>query len=197
MDPEKTQPNYDFIMNSGKTKKRFSFSGESKKQRIIVLLGGIVAVIVIMIIASSLLGASSKKSNENIVDLVSYQAELKRVIGLGTDRSRDVSLKNKAITAKFVLDSDNRISLNMMNARGIKAPKNLATRYSGTATDTLLDNAYKTNDFDAQYEAVYKEKLTNYKTKLADIYPTLNSKEQAIIKLQNQNAKILLGEPIE
>lgn len=197
MNSDQPKPNYDFITSVGKPPKRSFLTGNSKKQRIIIFLGGITILIIVTLIIGSVIGAANSKAGNNLIDLAAYQNELSRVIGIGATKSREAGLKNKAITAKYVLNSDYQLSARMIKARKIKIPKDFATRYSSTVTDKLLEDAEKANDFDAQYQAIYTEKLTNYKAKLAEIYPTLSPAEQVIIKQQNTDAKILLGESIE
>jgi len=187
------QPNYDFIMNSSKPKGA-GLTMASKKQRILVVIGGAIGLLVATLIIGGLLGSSANKSNNQLLDLVAYQSELKRVIALGTTRARSADTLNKAITASYTLDSDYQRSVSMVKARGIAAPKDLTARYAGKSSDTALDDAEKANAFDQKYEELYKEKLTNYKAKLSEVYQSLNPGEQVIVKSQSDNAKILLGE---
>jgi len=191
------EPNYDFIMSSGQSPKRSLLSGSSTKGRAIIFFGGLAFVIVLFVVVGNVLGASGKQASNNITDLAAYQSELKRIIAIGAEKSRDSNLRSKAVTAKYVLESDYQSTVKLMRGRGIKAPKDFTTRYSSKTLDTQLDDADKSNNFDAEYQAIYTEKLTNYKTKMSSIYPTLSASEQAVVKQQNNNAKILLGEPLD
>lgn len=196
MNPE-PQPNFDFIMNPQKGSKSGGLAGVSKKQRIMVVVGGVLLLLVLTIIISSIISANTGRASKAVTDLAAYQTELKRVIGLGNDKARDAGLHNKSLTASYTLESDYQLTVKIMTSRGLKAPKDLDTRYSGTQSDQLLEAAEKSNTFDAKYEEIYKEKLTKYKTKLAETYPLLNTKEKAIIKEQSDHAKLLLGEATE
>lgn len=187
-------PNFDFIMNPGK--QGAGYGADAKKRRIITVLVGVVIILTLTLIVGKVISSTANKSNEQLMDLVAYQAELKRVIGLGVEKSRSSTTKNKAITATYTLESDYQQTAGIIRAKGIKTPKNLTARYAGGTSDQELDTADKANAFDAKYEELYKQKLTNYKVKLADIYPNLSPSEQAIIKKQNENAKLLLGEPL-
>ncbi len=187
------QPNFDFIMNP-KTQKSSGRLINSKKQRIITVAVGLLVLLIITIVAGSFIKAIGGKSNDQVLDLVAFQSELKRVIALGSDRSRSAETKNKAMTATYTLESDYQQTIKIMNSRGIKAPKDLTARYAGTQTDQALDTADKANAFDQKYEEIYTEKLTKYKAKLSEVYPSLKPAEQAIVKKQSDNAKILLGE---
>lgn len=191
---DSSQPNFDFIMNPSKGSNHGG-SISSKKQRIIIFAGGIVLVLIATIIISSLISANTGKAGKAIVDLAAYQTELKRVIGLGNDKTRDATLHNKSITASYTLESDYQQTVKMLNARKIKPGKDFATKYAGQQTDQLLDAADKSNNFDAKYEEVFKEKLTKYKAKLAEVYPLLAPNEKQAIKSQSDHVKILLGEP--
>jgi hypothetical protein len=188
------QPNFDFIMNPQKNKGSDPTNG--KKQRIMVVVGGTLLLLVITIILANVLSAASGKANNQIVDLAAYQTELKRVIGLGQEKARSSTTKNKAVTASYALESDYQQTVTMMKNRGISPPKDFAARYAGTQSDTALDAADKANAFDEKYEEIYKEKLGNYKAKLAEIYPSLTQSEQVLIKKSSDNTKILLGEPV-
>lgn len=192
MDPQ-NQPNFDFIMNP-ETQKNSGRLINSKKQRIITVAVGLLVLLIVTIIAGSVINAVTGKSNDQVLDLVAFQSELKRVIALGSDRSRSADTKNKSLTATYTLESDYQQTIKIMNARGIKAPKDLTARYAGTQTDQELDSADKANNFDAKYEEIYTEKLTKYKAKLSEVYPSLKPTEQAIVKKQSDNAKVLLGE---
>lgn len=187
------QPNFDFIMNSQKQ----PGGVQSKKQRIMIVLGGLVVLLIITLIGGKILGSAGNKGSDQLLDLVAYQSELKRVIGLGTERARSASTKNKALTATLTLETDYQETVTLINKRGIKPPEGLTSRYAGNKSDEILDAAEKTNSFDEAYEAIYKEKLTNYKTKLAEVYPSLSPAEQKVVKASNDHAKLLLGEAIE
>jgi hypothetical protein len=187
------QPNFDFIINP-ETQKGSGRLLNSKKQRIITVVVGIVVLLVVTMVASTVIKSISGKSNDQVLDLVAFQSELKRVIALGNDRSRSADTKNKALTATYTLESDYQQTLKIMNSRSIKAPKDLTARYAGNQSDQALDAAEKANNFDAKYEEIYAEKLTKYKAKLSEVYPSLKPAEQAIVKKQSDNAKALLGE---
>jgi hypothetical protein len=136
------------------------------------------------------------KSNNTVIDLIAYQSELKRIIALGVDKSRDSTTKNKAITATYTLESDYQQTVKIINARHLKPTKSALAKYTGKETDTLLDAADKANNFDEKYNQIYLEKLTKYKAKLAEVFPELKPNEQVIIKSQNNNVKVLLGDPL-
>jgi flagellar basal body-associated protein FliL len=188
------QPNYDFILNSQKQNGRGAMS--SRKQRIIFVLVTVIVVLVTTIIIGNVVSSASNKTNNQVLDLVAYQAELKRVIGLGNERARSSATKNKALTASLTLESDYKKTVTIINSRKVKIPKDLFVKYSGTQTDQTLDVAEKSNAFDSTYEELYTEKLTNYRAKLVEIYPSLKPAEQAVIKKQSDNVKLLLGEPL-
>jgi hypothetical protein len=188
-------PNFDFIMNSPKQKSG-RLAMDSKKKRIMVVGIGAVTVLIVVLVLKAIIGNVGGKSNNQVLDLAAYQYELKRVISLGNERARSSGTKNKALTASYTLESDYKLTVKIVNSRGIKPPKELTARYAGSQNDQALDAAEKANNFDTKYEEIYKEKLTNYKTKLAEIYPSLTPAEQALIKKQNDHAKLLLGEQI-
>lgn len=191
------QPNFDFIMNPGKGSRGMGANGSSKIKRIVVFLGGVVLLLILITIGSSVIKANAGKAGKSVVDLAAYQTELKRVIALGNDKTRDSALHNKSLTATYALESDYQLTIKMIGARGIKPPKDLATRYAGKQSDQLLETADKSNTFDTKYAEIYKEKLTKYKAKLSEIYPLLQPAEQNIIKQQSDHAKLLLGESTE
>ena len=191
------QPNFDFIMNPGKGSRGGGANGSTKMKRIIVFLGGVVLLIILIMIGTSVIKANAGKASKSVVDLAAYQTELKRVIALGNDKTRDSTLHNKSLTASYTLESDYQLTVKMISARGIKPPKDLASRYAGKQSDQLLETADKANTFDAKYAEIYKEKLTKYKAKLSEIYPLLAPAEQKIVKQQSDHAKLLLGEPAE
>jgi len=188
-------PDYNFIMNP-ETQKGSGRLMNSKKKRIISVVVGILALLLVTIVLGSIIKSASGKSNNQVLDLIAFQSELKRVIALGNDRSRSSATKNKALTATYTLESDYQQSVKIMNSRGIKAPKDLTARYAGNQSDQALDTADKANAFDEKYEEIYAEKLAKYKTKLSEVYPSLKPAEQAIVKKQSDNAKILLGEQL-
>jgi hypothetical protein len=196
MNPDQQQPNYDFIMNTSKGSKGMRGGAASKKQRIIVVIGGLLLVIILGIIASNVISATTGKASKAIIDLAAYQTELKRVIALGNEKTKDSTLRNNSLIATYTLESDYQQTVKIMKARGIKAPKDVATRYSNPKIDASLDTADKSNSFDAKYGEIYTQKLTNYKAKLSEVYPLLAPKEQAYIKAQNNHVKLLLGEKV-
>lgn len=193
MNPD--NPNFDFIMNPQK-QSGGRLAMNSPKKRIMLVLSIFGALIVILVIGGAIIGSLGGKSNDQVLDLVAYQSELKRIIALGNDKARSSETKNKALTASLTLESDYQQTVKIVNARKIKTPKNLTARYAGTQSDQALDAADKANNFDAKYEELYKEKLTKYKAKLAEIYPSLSPAEKNIIKKSSDNAKLLLGEDI-
>jgi hypothetical protein len=190
------QPDYGFIMDSGHSPKKGPLKLDSKKSRIIAILGMGVGIIVLIVIGTSIFSALTNKSSKAVVDLLAYQSELKRVIALGVDKSRDSTTKNKAITASLALEYDYARTVKIVNSRRLKPSKVDLVKYRGQATDKALDAADKANKFDDKYNEIYKEKLTKYKTKLSEVYPLLRPAEQKIIKADSNNAKVLLGEPL-
>jgi hypothetical protein len=162
-----------------------------------MVIGAFGILIVVVVVGSAIIGNLGGKSNDQVLDLVAYQSELKRVIALGTDKARSSATKNKALTASLTLESDYQQTVKIVNSRKIKTPKNLTARYAGTQSDQALDTADKANNFDAKYDEIYTEKLTKYKAKLAEIYPSLTPAEKNIIKKSSDNAKLLLGEETE
>ena len=189
--------NYDFITSSGNRQKPSLLAGGSKRSRIIIFGSGIVGVVVLIVIAANIIGSVAGKSGKSVVDLVAYQSELKRVVALGVDKSRNSEVKNKALTASYTLESDYKLTVKIVGSRGLKPSKTDLAKYNGTTTDKLLEEADKANKFDAKYNEIYIEKLTKYKQKLSEIYPQLKPAEQKIIKLQSNHAKTLLGEPLK
>ena len=153
-------------------------------------------MLIVSIIIGSLISAATGKAGNTVVDLAAYQTELRRIVSLGNDKVRDSTLRNKSLTATYTLESDLQLTNKMLAARGIKAPKNLATRYKSVTSDQTLDAAEKSNSYDTAYQQIYTEKLTKYKAKLSEVYPQLNAKEQVLIKQQSDHAKLLLGETL-
>jgi hypothetical protein len=190
------QPNFDFIMNPGKQRNPRAIMN-SKKQRIIVVGVGIALLLVITIIVSGILSSAANKSSNQVLDLIAYQSELKRVIALGNEKARSTSTKNKSLTASYTLETHYQQTSGMIAARGIKPPKDLLGRYVGSQTDVALDAASKANNFDEKYEAIYAEKLTKYRAKLTEIYPSLNKNEQIKLVKFSDDTKLLLGEATE
>jgi len=190
------QPNFDFIMNPSKGGKGSGFNATSKMRRIIIFIGGVILLLILTLVVSGLVKKNANKAGNSVVDLASYQIELKRIIALGKEKTRDSGLRNKALTASYTLESDYQLTLKILSSRGIKPSKDFATKYAGKQTDELLDSADKSNNFDTKYDEIYKEKLTKYKTKLSEVYPLLKPAEQKIVKAQSDNAKILLGETV-
>ncbi|MCA9347254.1 hypothetical protein KC930_01575 [Candidatus Saccharibacteria bacterium] len=193
MNPQ--QPDFDFIMNPQKHKGAVG-GGPSKKQRIMIFIGLVVIILAITIIIGSIISASANKSSNALVDLGAYQAELKRVIALGNDSVRDSKLHNNSLTASYTLESDYQTTMSLLKARGVNPPKDFATKYKGSSSDQAIENAKNANNVDAVYQQIYTEKLTNYKTKLSEVYSLLKPYEQAQIKQQSDHAKILLGETL-
>jgi hypothetical protein len=189
-------PDYGFIMDTGHAPKKGPLNLGSTKARIIAILGMGVGVIIVVVIGASIISALTNKSSKAVVDLLAYQSELKRVVALGIDKSRDSTTKNKAVTASFTLENDYQRTVKIVNSRRLKPSKVDLAKYSGTVTDKELDAADKANKFDDKYNEIYKEKLTKYRAKLSEVYPTLNPAEQKIIKTSSNNAKVLLGEPL-
>lgn len=190
------QPNYDFILNPQKPQ-RSRLAMNSMKQRILVVGGAIGVLIVVIVLLSSIIGGLGSKSNEQFLDLAAYQSELGRVLELGAERARSTATKNKAVTASYTLNTDYQRTVTIINNRGVKPPKDLLARYKGGDSDQKLDAAEKANNFDSVYEEIYKEKLTNYRAKLNEIYPSLAPNEQAVLKDYSNHAKLLLGEKPE
>jgi hypothetical protein len=188
------QPNFDFIMNPGKNRGMGSSAG--KKQRVVTVVGGVAVLLIATLLIGSLLNRAANKSNDQVLDLVAYQSELKRIIEIGVDKARSSDTKNKATTASYTLESDYQQTVKIVSSRGIEVPKDLTSRYASAQIDKDLDAAEKANEFDQKYGEIYKEKLTNYKSKLSEIYPALSPSEQVIIKKSSDNAKLLLGEPL-
>lgn len=194
MNPSGTEPNFDFIMNPNKSSKRSMLPNGSMKQRIITV-GGIGAIlIVVVIIAANVLGSLANKGSGQLIDLAAYQSALKSIVAIGAEKGRDATIKNKATTAKFALESDYQQLVGVLKTKGVKTPKDFATRYNTATVTKQLDDAEKANRFDEEFTQVFNEKLATYKTKLSQTYQAVSGSDKQLILNQNNNVKVLLGE---
>ncbi len=192
MYPDQTpQPNYDFILQSPQKPQR-SFTPSGKTGRIITVGGMALVGFILIMVFSSIMSAAGNQASNDLQDLAAYQTELRRVISLGKDRTRDSDLHIKALTASYSLQSQYQTSVGLLKIRKTKLNTKQLSKYNGKSSDTALDAAEKANNFDQVYADLYTEKLTNYQTKLASIYPHLGPNEQKQLKAMNEGVKALL-----
>ena len=193
---DQSHTNFDFIMNSGTGPKKSLLQANSPKQRAIFVVIAVILLIILFVVGNALLSASSNAQNNKILDLAAYQSQLKSVIAIGAEKSRDENLRNKAITAKFTLESDYLATTTIIKNRGLKIPGDFTTRYSTASLVTQLEEADKQNNFDAEYGVMYTEKLGNYKAKLSEIYSGLAVNDQQTVAQFHTNVRLLLGESL-
>jgi hypothetical protein len=188
------QPDYGFIMNpgSGPQKKSLLPAGLlnlSKKQLILLGAGGAVFLAIIVTILFSVFGGGPTNKDQ-LLDVAARQSELIRVSDIALKEATGTQARNLAQTTKLSLRSDQSTLTAALKAQKVKIPK---TR-ENTETTQMLTEAKQSNRFDEVFLEFVQEELVEYQRTLNTAYQTtVDSRLKETMKMQYQNASVIIG----
>lgn len=185
---------YDFITQPTQPPKKKLLPNGSKKARLLIVLFGLFLLGLVAIIIMSLLNSGAKGARSDYVSLLQQQTELIRVSNIGITKARQAETKNLAITTNYSLTSEQAALIQLAKKTGAKT--DIATLGLGknTQTDSLLNSASQTNQFDSVFVTTLQAGLKKYQATLKKIYDESGSKaSKAILTKDYDNASVLIG----
>lgn len=194
------QPNdqYDFFMNPGAPQKRSPLAGlpgskPNKKTLIIFGAAAVVFLIIVMIVISALFKGGPSNA-EQLIGVTQKQQELMRVSEIALKDARGNEAKNLAMTTLLSLQSDQATLVSALASQKVKVGGKQLNGGKNEKTDATLTDAKQNNRFDEAYLEYVQEELANYQKSLNGVYKNTVSKSlKETLKLQYQNASILIG----
>lgn len=193
--PAPSLRDYDFILQHGEGPRgTFNASG-SKTGRILVVLGGAIALIIVAVITMSLLN-SGNTAGTDMLAAAQQQTELVRVADIGMQKAHDPATQNFAATIKTTLESQQKSTTEVLAKLKVKANPKLLALGANPKTDTLLEQAEQTNQFDTVFTKTITEQLTTYQASLKTAYDAVSSKSiKQTLNDQYRQVALLLGAP--
>jgi predicted metalloprotease len=185
---------YAFLFEEQKKSKKFRVpSGGSRNQRIILVVGVVIIVMFLAFVVMTILGQAGQNNRQQLMSIAQQQAEVIRVADIGATKARDAQIRNLAKTTSQSLTSNQTALLAEYKKNGLKlGTKELAANKSAT-TDTLLNNADQSNNFDTIFMQELKKELSAYQSNVKTAYDsTQNTGTKAALSQAYTQAGILL-----
>jgi hypothetical protein len=191
---------YDFFMSPQKPQRRNPLSGlgggNSMAMRVGIIAGLAFVVMMLLYFALSLLGGSSNKPN--LITVAQDQNELIRVTGLATTDGATQSAQstqNFAQSAGLSLASEQQDLLNFMAANGGKPSPKLLAQTQDSNTDTELNNAIASSNFDTTFVSIMQTQLKSYQAALQIAFKGAhNTTEKQLLSDDYKSAGLLFEE---
>jgi hypothetical protein len=187
-------PDYNFILNPAKPAKKgfFSGGGDKKQNLLIKLAVGGVSLLIVIILISVIFGGSSM-STDKLTSLAQQQTELIRVAALGEKQAVSADTKNLASTTRLSLTSAGQETVALVAKEGKKLSAKQLAATQNADTDTLLNQALQTNQFDTTFEQTLRKDLQAYQNNIKTTFDGSKSQsEKALLqKLYAQTQTLL------
>jgi hypothetical protein len=194
MDPNK--PDYDFILNSGKTTKKSPFpmpSGNSQTQRILIVVGGAVLLLIVGLMLFNLILGGGGSASEKVAQITIDQQEIVRIAERGTKDAVGTDTKAYAQTVKLSVETQQKKLLEALSKQGKKMDSKLLATGKNTDNDKALDSAAQSNRFDEALMKYMRETLAEYQQDLKEAYDQSGNKNtKAALSTAYDDATILL-----
>ncbi len=186
---------YDFITKSGTPVKKSLFpSGNSKTRRLIIVGGGAIILIMLIVIVVGLINSGGSALKTDYQSLAQQQTELIRVSGIGRTKARQSEAKNLAVTTQYTLTSQQSDLLTIAKKAGASTDVKVLALGKDAKTDTILETADQSNQFDEMFLKTLLAGLKKYQLTLKKLYDSSsnNTTKDALSKAYN-SVDLLLG----
>lgn len=170
---------YDFIMNSGASKKPAIKGPSSATGKLILIAVGVILLIILVTFGFSLLNASSNKQKENLLQVAELQTEIIRVIDNGNNNVASTDLLNRTTTLRAVVSTSQKETLQALTNRGSKIKDKDLSKGEDSGNDAKLEQGLSVGKYDQTYEQVLDSLLSDYVSKLNAVYEAGGPKEKA------------------
>lgn len=188
-----TNDPYGFITNAGAQQRR-SFGGGSMKTRLMVVGGAGAVLLIVGILIIALLSGSGGGLAADYQTLLKQQTELIRISETGQLKARQADAKNLAITTSLSISGQQSNLIGIAKKAGAKTDAKTLALGKSVETDSKLNTADQTNQFDEVFIQTVKTQLGEYQQTLKKVYDASSS--QATKDTLNKNysdVSILLG----
>jgi biopolymer transport protein ExbB/TolQ len=179
MQPDAQQPNsdpYGFIMNEQKSKKRIIPTANTKRKRIILVVSGIILVFIIAIVTTTILSGISNQTEKNLKLLAEQQNEIIRISNIGIKNAQDTPTQILARTTSLTFESDQHRVINYLKTQKQKMSTAELALKKNTQTDTQLNQAAQSNQFDKTFNQVITTQLIDYQKAVKQTYDSATGK---------------------
>jgi hypothetical protein len=167
-----TDPNYNFIFNDQKSKRRFNFKlpGTSSPIKMALLIVGAGAILgVLIIVLSSVLGPKGLNTKQ-LTDTIARAQEISRVSDIVTRQSRDLNTVNLATTTSTTLTSEQVGLLSTLAKNHKKVLVKDFSVYFDKRTDAEIQTASQNNRLSEYYYSYLKKNLSDYQSSIKTAY---------------------------
>jgi flagellar basal body-associated protein FliL len=166
-------------------------SGGTKK-RLLIIVGGAVLLLVVFGVVFSLLFGGDDKVAQQTLKLAQQHTELIRVAEIGTKQAKAQDTRNRATTAKLMLQSSqDQITAIAKRDQAVSSAQLAGDKSS--KTDTALQTAEQTNRFDEVFLETLYTQLRSYQKTIKTTLPLITSSKdkQTLNDLHSQIDKLL------
>lgn len=195
-DQQNLQPDYDFILNSGKKKRSFNLGGGLSVTRLIVVVGGFLVLLIIILAFKSFLSGTSPVTAD-FDQIVEEQSEIIHVINSDEqNQNGTLSSANQAFseTALLTMTSYETSMVNFLSKNGVKVGSGY-TNYYSKAVDNEFASAQTSVDFNSVFINVMSQQLITYNNDLTKTYSNVTSAAgRSILQSQYKGTQLLIRE---
>ena len=195
MNPQQ-QNQYDFILStpSPQNNSSFNMQNSSKPKKILIMAVFLLFVFILIIVGFNFISSLGKVKNDDLVTVQAHQTELARVLEVGLKSLADQNNRNKVVSLQAALKTDQDQIASLLKDRSATPTKEQLASKKSSKTDTELETAEKTGNFDevfiAKVETLSNDYYGSLKTALTD---TSGNKEPEIIKTAMANLELVIA----
>jgi hypothetical protein len=165
-----TDPNYNFIFNDQKPKRRFRLPSINSPLKMALLIIGAGAVLgALIIVLSSVLGPKGLNAKQ-LSDVIAKAQEIGRVSDLVTQQSRDLDTVNLAVTTSTTLTSEQTELVSVLKLKHKKILTKDLNFYLNKQTDAEIQTASQNNRLSEYYYSYLKKNLPSYQESIKTAY---------------------------
>ena len=190
---------YDFILNpSNETPKKSGGLPGGGSQRTLILISIFGGILVVVLFAVFSIFGGQPDNKAQLLKVAQQQQELIRVSKIGVKESRSTQSRNLATTTQLSLTSDQAPLLQALRQQKVNISNRQLGESKNSETDKMLESAKNNNRFDEEFMSFIQEELVEYQKNLENVYKaTVNKSLKEALKVQYENASILIGEDPE
>jgi hypothetical protein len=195
MQPQSSNPNYDFIMKDGQqVKKGFGLPKLNLPKPIKIGLAVIIGLFVLIIIYS-LFSSGKTSSSQGYAAAMARAQEISRVSTSVGTLAKDSQTQDLAATTQNSLASEQSQLASYLKGQKIKITTATLAADKNSATDTQMQTASTNGNLAGVYASYLKTQLGLYQTELQAAYKTAGPSGKAILNTAFSSVKVILASP--
>jgi hypothetical protein len=169
---------YEFILNPQKPpKKKIGFGGNNFMFTLVIIIGGAVLFMIILALVLNAVGGKTS-SKTDLIGLTQTENELARVSQTAASGATQQTTKNLAVTIQYTMLTQQKKTLNVLGANGVKIGEKDLKLKQNALTDQQLASAKTTSTFDLIFSQLIQDQLESYANDIKTLHNRAASKTE-------------------